>query len=92
MAFEGLCVEFLKVIFNYRKRQAVSLANDRLRQSLMLRFVPSNIGFNAIKRQQYVNMHVTEFGNVLYNPDIAIPTVIACVDGTYCYVEKTNNF
>lgn len=89
---QGLSDDFLKVIFNYNSRQAASLAISTVRQSLMLRFVPQNIGLTAITRQEYINRHVTEFANALYNPNVENPTVIACIDGTYCYMEKSSNF
>lgn len=89
---KGLSDEFLKVIFHYSSRQAVSLAISTVRNSLMISFVPQNIGLGAITREQYIDRHVTEFANTLYNPDVANPTVIACIDGTYSFIEKSSNF
>ena len=57
----------------------------------MIRFVPQNIGLNAITREQYIERHVTDFANTLYNRDEA-RQVIAYIDGTYCYIEKSSNF
>lgn len=88
---QDLCDDFLRVLFNYQSRQAVSLAVATVRKSLMSRFVPRNIGLTAITRQDYINNHVTEFSNTLY-PDINNPTVIVCIDGTYSYIEKSSNF
>lgn len=88
----GLCDDFFKIICNYLSKQAVSMAVSTVRKNLMLRFVPQNIGLSAITRQNYINMHVTEFANALYNPDGADPKVIAYIDGTYSYIEKSNNF
>ena len=55
---QGLCDDFLRVLFNYQSRQAVSLAVATVRKSLMSRFVPRNIGLTAITRQDYINNHV----------------------------------
>lgn len=88
---QGLSDYFLKVIFNYSSRQSVSLTIRNVRTSLMLRFVPQNIGLNAITRDEYIQRHVTEFANALYN-DEDVQKVIAFIDGTYSYVEKFSNF
>lgn len=74
---QGLSDEFLKVIFEYPSRQATSLAISTVRHSLMQRFVPTNIGLDAITRGDYVQRHVTDFANELYNPEPHIPRVIA---------------
>lgn len=89
---QGLSDEFLRVIFNYTTRQAVSMAIANVRRSLMVRFVPQNVGFQAITRQEYIERHVTPFANELYNPDPQTPRVIAVVDGTYSYIDKSSNF
>lgn len=49
---QGLSDEFLTTMFNYSSRQAVSMAVATVRQSLVQRFVPNNIGFDAITREQ----------------------------------------
>ncbi|XP_011688840.1 PREDICTED: uncharacterized protein LOC105450605 [Wasmannia auropunctata] len=69
---QGLSDEFLKVIFQYPSRQATSMAISKVRKSLIQRFVPSNIGFDAITRD-YIERHVTEFVNELYNTESLIP-------------------
>ena len=89
---QGLSDDFIKLIFNYSSRQAVSLAISLVRRSLMLRFVPENIGLNAITREQCVEQHVTDFANTLYNEDVNNRKIIVNIDGTYCYVEKSSNF
>lgn len=89
---QGLSDEFLCAVFQYSTRQHVSLAISTVRQSLMQRFVPSNIGFDAIDRETYIERHVTEFANQLYNQNPEIPRVIACIDGTYSFIHKSGNF
>ena len=89
---QGLSDEFLKVIFYYSTRQAVSMAIAKVRRSLMGRFVLENVGFGAITRQEYIERHVKPFANELYNPDPQVPRVIACIDGTYSHIDKSSNF
>jgi len=59
---------------------------------LIIRFAPQNIGLNAITREQYIQQHVTKFANTLYNEEENVTKVIACIDGTYSYIEKSSNF
>lgn len=89
---QGLSDEFLKVIFKYPSRQATSLVIGRVRELLMQRFVPENIGFGSITREEYIQRHVTEFANELYNPEPDIPKAIAYIDGTYSKIEKSSNY
>ncbi|XP_018401831.1 PREDICTED: uncharacterized protein LOC108778997 [Cyphomyrmex costatus] len=89
---QGLSDEFLRIIFQYPSRRATSMAVATVRQSLMLRFVPQNIGFDAITRQDYIDRHVTDFDNILYNAEPQTRRVITCIDGTYMYIQKSSNF
>lgn len=89
---QGLSDSFLAAIFQYPSRQAVSTSIATVRKSLMLHFVPENIGFDAITRANYIARHVTEFANELYNSEPNVPRVIAAIDGTYCYILKSSNF
>ena len=50
----------------------------------------SNIGPQSITRQQFIEQHVTEFANELYNPQPEERRVIAVIDSTYIY--KSTNF
>lgn len=89
---QGICDDVLKVIFNYSSRQLVSSVIQKVRQSLLSRFVPQNIGFQALTKQSYTQQHVTDFANTLYNAEPNIPKAITYVDGTYAYIEKSRNF
>ncbi|CAB0041034.1 unnamed protein product [Trichogramma brassicae] len=73
-------------------RQMTSIVIAAVRESLMLRFVPENLGLNAITRAQYIREHVTEFSNMLYNNEPHRPTAIVYIDGTYTYTYKSSNF
>lgn len=72
-------------------RQATSLAISTVKQSLM-RFVVKNIGFQAITRQQFIDRHVTDFLNRLYNLDPQNRRVIVYNDCTYLDIEKSSCF
>lgn len=89
---QGLSDDFLTTMFGYKSRQNTSSIIATVRKSLCLRFVPSNIGVDAITRNQYIERHVTEFSNQLYNIEPQVPRAIAFIDGTYLEVEKSSNF
>lgn len=89
---QDLSDKFLKILFGYSSRQAVSMAISIVRRSLMLRFVPQNIGLNSITRSEFCETHVTEFVNELYNNEPNIPKAIVIVDGTYSYIEKSGHY
>lgn len=89
---QGLADEFLKIIFNYSSRQAVSSAISRVLRSLKARFVQENIGVQSINRQDFINQHVTPFTNELYNEQPEVPKAIVICDATYAYIQKSSNF
>lgn len=89
---QGLSDEFLAVLFKYSSRKTVSMAVNTVRESLMGRFVANNVGLGAITREQYIQQHVTEFSNRLYNPTPDNRVAIAKIDGTYTYCFKSSNF
>jgi len=89
---QGLSDEFLCVMFHYSSKQATSLAISTVRQSLTIRFTRENIGFQALTRQQYIEQHITEFSNQLYNSEPQKPKVIVYNDCTYLNIEKSSCF
>lgn len=68
------------------------MAVATVRQSLMIRFVPENIGFQAITRDQFIERHVTEFSNALYNTEPQVRKAIIYEDCTYLDIEKSSCF
>ena len=89
---QGLSDSFLNVLFQYGSRQNVSMVISIVRRSLMEQFVPNNIGFEAITREDYIARHVTPFANALYNPQPEVPRAIVAIDGTYTFIPKSTNF
>ena len=83
---QNLSDDFFKAIFRFSSRQAVSLSTATVRRSLMLRFVPHNIGLNAITTEQYIGRHVTDFANRLYNPNPNDPVAIAYISMERMYI------
>jgi len=89
---DKVCDDLLCLMFQYSSRQATSLAISIVKQLLVTRFVVENIGFQAITRQQFIDRHVTDFSNRLYNPDPQNRKVIVYNDCTYMDIEKNSCF
>lgn len=89
---QGLSDDFLTVIFGYKSRQGTSTVIATVRKSLGQRFSLENVGINAITRDNFIERHVTEFTNQLYNSEPNISRAIVFIDGTYIKVEKSSNF
>lgn len=68
------------------------MAISTVRQSLMIRFLPENIGFEAITREDLIERHVAPFANRLYNPSPEESTAITCIDCTHLNIEKSTCF
>lgn len=88
----GLSDELLKIVSDKNTRQNVSRTISFVRKSLTQRFVPENIGLEAINRQNFIDRHVTPFANELYNDNPNDPKAIVLVDGTYSYIQKSGNY
>lgn len=89
---QDLSDEVLKALLNFKSRQSVSLSITAVLRSLSRRFVVENLGPAAITRANFINNHVTEFANELYNPDPENRVAIIYIDGTYLKIEKSSNF
>ena len=89
---QDLSDEFLKVMFNFSSRQATSMAISTVRESLMGRFVLENLGFGSITREEFIENHVTDFANRLYNPEPDERKAIVYIDCTYLDIEKSMCF
>lgn len=89
---QGLSDEFLKVLFCYSSRQAVSMAVYLVRNSLLIRFVPDNLGVHAITRDEFIDNHVTPFANELYNDEPDQRKAILLIDSTSTDIHKSSNF
>lgn len=89
---QGLSDNLLKIIFKYSSRQAVSRMVSIVRQSLLVTFTQQNVGLQSISRNEFIERHVTEFSNELYNPEPHIPRAIVTIDATYTYMHQSKNF
>ena len=71
-------------------KQRVCEIFEMVRKVLQQHFVPSNIGYNHISREQYIWDHGTILSQVLL--EISPNTAVWVMDGTYLYIEKSKNY
>ncbi|CAF5196082.1 unnamed protein product, partial [Rotaria magnacalcarata] len=86
----GLSLNILAVLFQLPDKKAVSRSLKTVRTALMTRFVPSNLGFNHITRQEIIDQHTSTMARRLMC-DAESNTAIVVIDGTYIYIQKSRN-
>ncbi|CAF4454588.1 unnamed protein product [Rotaria magnacalcarata] len=84
----GLSLNILAVLFQLPDKKAVSRSLKTVRTALMTRFVPSNLGFNHITRQEIIDQHTSTMARRLMC-DAESNTAIVVIDGTYLYIQVT---
>lgn len=86
----GMSNRLLSTLFNIGKsgvRRAVATARKELNEH----FTPYNIGFNHITREEVIDKHTRPLAQELFG-NMNDPSAILVVDGTYIFIEKSNNF
>ncbi|CAF1493570.1 unnamed protein product, partial [Rotaria magnacalcarata] len=82
----GLSLNILAVLFQLPDKKTVSRSLKTVRTALMTRFVPSNLGFNHITRQEIIDQHTSTMARRLMC-DAESNTAIVVIDGTYLYIQ-----
>ena len=85
----GLSNKLLSTLFGISKA-SIRRAVHTIRQALMVEFVPSNIGFPHISREDIINHHTRVLAQSLLAE--SNNQAILVLDGTYIYIHKSNNF
>ena len=86
----GLSNKLLATLFNISK-YSIRRAISTVRSALMQNFVPYHLGFQHISRESVINDHTRRLAQSLLG-DFGFPKAILVLDGTYIYIEKSNNF
>ena len=81
----GLSNNVLSSLFEMNDKKAVSRAIDSAIKALMADFVPKNIGFHHINRDNIIKNHTTTIAKELIGIDKDVAIVVA--DDTYLYVQ-----
>ncbi|XP_021351029.1 uncharacterized protein LOC110454009 isoform X2 [Mizuhopecten yessoensis] len=85
----GMSNKILSTVFNIGKdsiRRAISSA----RIALMKDFVPSNLGFQHVSRQDVISKHTRPLAQTLFG-GLMEPAILV-IDGTYIYIQKSGQF
>ena len=85
----GMSNRLLSTLFNLG-RDATRRAISSARKYLVETFVPENLGFEHISRNNVINNHTRPLAQSLFG-DITNPAILV-VDGTYIYIQKSGNF
>ena len=85
----GLSNKFLSTIFGISK-SSIRRAIHSVRQVLLSEFVPPNLGFSHISREDVINNHTRVLAQSLLAENNE--QAILVLDGTYIYINKSNNF
>ncbi|CAG2231242.1 unnamed protein product [Mytilus edulis] len=85
----GMSNRLLSTLFNLG-RDATRRAISSARKYLVETFVPENLGFEHISRNNVINNHTRPLAQSLFG-DITKPAILV-VDGTYIYIQKSGNF
>ncbi|CAC5415677.1 unnamed protein product [Mytilus coruscus] len=86
----GMSNRFLSTIFCVSK-SSVRRAFNSVRQAFMSEFVPANLGFQHISREEVIQKHTRPLAQSMFG-GITSNNAILVLDGTYIYVDKSNNF
>jgi hypothetical protein len=84
----NLSQRVIAFMFGISSQSRVSEAIDSVSQVLLERFVPSNLGYSHLNREQLMEHMRSSFSTVL---DISPENIILILDGTYLYVEKSSD-
>ncbi|KAH3783932.1 hypothetical protein DPMN_161882 [Dreissena polymorpha] len=85
----GLSNKVLSTLFDVSK-SSVRRAIQTSRKVLMTDFVPFNLGFSHISREDVINKHTRNLAQLLFTENKE--QVILVLDGTYIYIQKSGNF
>ncbi|XP_061173716.1 uncharacterized protein LOC133182559 [Saccostrea echinata] len=87
----ALSNKMLAVLFGMTKFQVLR-AIVSARTALMRDFVPYNLGFRHITRDEVIQYHTRDLARNLLTDDITSNPAILVLDGTYVYIQRSSNF
>lgn len=87
----GLSNGLLATLCGFRCRRQVAEIVESARKAIMKDFVPHNLGFDHITRQNVIDNHTTDISKQLFSDPIS-DTVILVLDGTYIYIQKSSMY
>ncbi|XP_052696026.1 uncharacterized protein LOC128174533 [Crassostrea angulata] len=86
----GMSNQLLATIFGISK-SSLCRAVKSVRTALMKSFVPHHLGLQHTTREEIIENHTRPLAQELFG-DFTNKKAIAVLDGTYIYIQKSNNF
>ncbi|XP_034316546.2 uncharacterized protein [Magallana gigas] len=86
----GMSNQLLATIFGISK-SSLCRAVKSVRTALMKSFVPHHLGLQHTTREEIIENHTKPLAQELFG-DFTNKKAIAVLDGTYIYIQKSNNF
>ena len=86
----GLSNRMLSTLFGIHCRYAVQRSLNWCRSELMKHFVPQNLWFKHIKREDIIKNHTRPLAKQLFSNDR--DSAIIVLDGTYIYIQKSGQY
>ena len=86
----GMSNRLLSILLNISK-YSIRRAVSSVRKTLAATFVPHFLGFNHISRETVISDHTRPLAQTIFG-DISNSQAILVLDGTYIYIQKSNNF
>ena len=85
----GLSNRLLASMFQLPDKRLISRIIDSARQAILKNFVPYNLGFEHVTRQEVIDNHTTTIARELMCGGDS-NTAIVVIDGTYIYIQVGN--
>ena len=82
----GLSNQLLAILFQLPNKRTVARSIESARRVLMANFVPNNVGFGHVSRNEIIHQRTSSIAQKRFcddNPD----TAIVVADGTYLYIQ-----
>ncbi|CAF1556965.1 unnamed protein product [Rotaria magnacalcarata] len=78
-------------MFQIADKRTVSRIINSARQAIAKSFVPDNLGFGHVTRENVIGRHTTTIARELMCGGDSTDTAIIIIDGTYLYIQKSRN-
>ncbi|CAF2052214.1 unnamed protein product [Rotaria magnacalcarata] len=87
----GISNRLLACMFQIADKRTVSRVINSARQAIVKSFVPDNLGFGHVTREDVIGRHTTTIARELMCGGDSTDTAIIIIDGTYLYIQKSRN-
>ena len=75
------------LVFQIADKRTVSRIINSTRQPIVNSFVPDNLGFGHVTREDVIGHHTTTIARELMCGGDSTDTAIIIIDGTYLYIQ-----